>query len=169
MTGPVSPSGNAGVPDDGKTAASVRILLVDDDPVNRMVALGLLRRHGWEAVGAEHGKAALQILAGERFNLILMDLQMPEMDGFQTATAIREREAQGTRPVGPREIQAAAAGSPGGGRSAHIPIVALTTASQPGVREKCLAAGMDDYLTKPINPAALYACVEKHLSPQATA
>ena len=146
MTAPVSPSGNQGVPADSNPAAAVRILLVDDDPVNRMVALGLLRRHGWDAVGAEHGKAALQILATQSFNLVLMDLQMPEMDGFQTATAIRERESRKTRPVGPREIQEAASES-AGGAGAHIPIIALTTASQPGVREKCMAAGMDDYLT----------------------
>jgi len=140
-----------------------RILLVDDDPVNQMVALGLLRRHGWEAVAAGNGKEALQILANQTFNLILMDLQMPEMDGIETTTAIRLREAQSSSTPTPRE-------SPAADRQrtellgAHIPIIALTTASQAGVREKCLAAGMDDYLTKPINPRALYVTVEKHLA-----
>lgn len=142
-----------------------RILLVDDDPVNQMVALGLLRRHGWEAVAADNGKAALQILASQTFNLILMDLQMPEMDGFQTATAIRLREAQSSSAPTPRVIPDASRQRTDL-RGAHIPIIALTTATQAGVREKCLAAGMDDYLTKPINPRALYAAVEKHLGNQ---
>ena len=141
---------------------AARILLVDDDPVNQMVALGLLRRRGWPAVAAANGKEALQILANETFNLILMDLQMPEMDGFETATAIRRREAQSSCATTPRQIADASyqrAELQGG----HIPIIALTTASQPGMREKCLAAGMDDYLTKPINPRTLYTTVEKHL------
>ena len=164
MTSPVAQSDDEDPAAEKKPAgAGVRILLVDDDPVNRMVALGLLRRHGWEAVPAGNGKEALQLLARQSFNLILMDLQMPEMDGFQTATAVRKGEAQGgASAVGPDETKEVRRGS-SRGRSGHIPIIALTTASQPGVREKCLAAGMDDYLTKPINPAALYATVEKHL------
>ncbi len=143
-------------------APAARILLVDDDPVNQMVALGLLRRHGWEVVAATNGREALQILADQSFNLVLMDLQMPEMDGFETATAIRQREAKFSGASTPPEISEASRQRtelPAG----HIPIIALTTASQPGVREKCLAAGMDDYLTKPINPRTLYVTVEKHL------
>ena len=143
-------------------AAPARILLVDDDPVNQVVALGLLRRHGWEAVAAANGREALQILGRQSFDLILMDLQMPEMDGYQTASVIRQNEVRSLSASPTRETtDTARAGSdPRGDR---IPIIALTTASQPGVREKCLAAGMDDYLTKPVSPRDLYAAVEKYL------
>jgi two-component system, sensor histidine kinase and response regulator len=164
MSSALSQTNDEGMPAEKGSpgAPAARILLVDDDPVNQMVALGLLRRHGWEAVAAGNGKEALQILANQSFNLVLMDLQMPEMDGFQTATAIRQREAQlpsAPAPAGISEASRERTDLQG----SHIPIIALTTASQPGVREKCLAAGMDDYLTKPINPRALYVTVEKHL------
>jgi CheY-like chemotaxis protein len=141
---------------------SPRILLVDDDPVNQMVAVGLLRRQGWQVTAAANGKEALQLLARQTFDLILMDLQMPEMDGYQTATLIRQHEARPSHPADPRATAEALSrvAGPQGGR---IPIIALTTASQPGVREKCLAVGMDDFLNKPVNPRELYATVQKHL------
>ena len=164
MSPPASQTNNEGMAAEKRAAGALpaRILLVDDDPVNQMVALGLLRRQGWHAVAAGNGKEALQILATQSFNLILMDLQMPEMDGFQTATAIRLHEARSDAVSVPREISLAGH-KPTDPRGRHIPIVALTTASHPGMRERCLAAGMDDYLTKPISPRALYATVEKHL------
>jgi len=167
MNSPVSSAKSEGKAANPKPAevSPARILLVDDDPVNQMVALGLLRRRGWEAIAAGNGKEALEILAQQNVNLILMDLQMPEMDGFQTATAIRRREAELSSEPSRRQIVDASLeqSQRQGGR---IPIIALTTATQPGVREQCLAAGMDDYLTKPINPRALYAAVEKHLGNQ---
>ena len=141
---------------------SARILLVDDDPVNQMVALGLLRRHGWEAVAASNGEEALRILSKQRFDLILMDLQMPVMDGYQTASVIRQNEAQASSVSTACETTDALQ-TQAGRRSARIPIIALTTASQPGIREKCLAAGMDDFLNKPVNPRDLYAAVEKYI------
>ena len=163
MSPPVSRTNEEGAPGAQKPSDSgrARILLVDDDPVNQMVALGLLRRHGWEAVAAANGKDALQILAKQSFDLILMDLQMPEMDGYQTASVIRQLEAQSSSASSARETTDAV-----GKRTeqrGRVPIIALTTASQPGVREKCLTAGMDDYLTKPVSPADLYAAVEKYL------
>src|SRR5437870_13599943 len=94
MSSSLSQTGGQGAHERPSGGASARILLVDDDPVNQMVALGLLRRHGWEAVAAANGKDALQILAKQSFDLILMDLQMPEMDGYQTASVIRQIEAQ---------------------------------------------------------------------------
>jgi CheY-like chemotaxis protein len=142
--------------------ASTRILLVDDDPINQMVAIGLLRRRGWEATAAANGKEALEVLAQQRFDLILMDLQMPELDGFQTASIIRQHEAEPKPEASPRETAVAMRESDDG-RAQHIPIIALTTASQPGVREKCLAAGMDDFLNKPVNPRELYGMIEKYL------
>ena len=159
MSSSLSQTGGQGAHERPSGGASARILLVDDDPVNQMVALGLLRRHGWEAVAAGNGREALQILAHQSFHLILLDLQMPEMDGFETATAIRQREARSCSAPIPTVVSESTRGRGGG----HIPIIALTTASQPGVRERCLAAGMDDYLTKPISPRALYVAVEKHL------
>src|SRR5690349_19878915 len=117
--------------------APARILLVDDDPVNQMVALGLLRRHGWEAVAAANGKEALNALAGQSFDLILMDLQMPEMDGFQTASVIRQNEAKSsTPPADPADPAAGAIHARTDARGGRVPIIALTTASQAGVREK---------------------------------
>jgi CheY-like chemotaxis protein len=141
-------------------SASARILLVDDDPINQMVAIGLLRRRGWEATAAANGKEALLVLAKQQFDLILMDLQMPELDGFQTASIIRQNEAAPPPPeASARETTVAMREN----RGPHIPIIALTTASQPGVREKCLAAGMDDFLNKPVNPRELYGMIEKYL------
>ncbi len=164
MSASVSPTGNPTTsPQTGQAAsASARILLVDDDPINQMVALGLLRRRGWEATAAANGKEALQVLAQQRFDLILMDLQMPELDGFQTASIIRQNEAGPPPEASPRETTLAMRETTHG-HSVHIPIIALTTASQPGVREKCLAAGMDDFLNKPVNPRELYGMIEKYL------
>jgi CheY-like chemotaxis protein len=163
MSASVPPSGNPTTsPQTGQAAAaSARILLVDDDPINQLVAIGLLRRRGWEATAAANGKEALQVLAQQRFDLILMDLQMPELDGFQTASIIRQNEA-GPPEATARETTLAMRES-SHSRSGHIPIIALTTASQPGVREKCLAAGMDDFLNKPVNPRELYGMIEKYL------
>ena len=164
MSASVSPTGNPTTsPQTGQAAsASARILLVDDDPINQMVALGLLRRRGWEATAAANGKEALQVLAQQRFDLILMDLQMPELDGFQTASIIRQNEAGPPPEASPRETTLAMRETTHG-HSVHIPIIALTTASQPGVREKCLASGMDDFLNKPVNPRELYGMIEKYL------
>ena len=139
-----------------------RILLVDDDPVNQSVARSLLRRRGFEAELAANGKEALEKLAGRRFDLILMDLQMPEMDGFQTATIIRQNELR-KRHTSPAPSPDRGVDPSSAAPDTRIPIVALTTASAPGTREKCLAAGMDDYLTKPIVPVDLIAMVEKYL------
>src|SRR2546422_1548200 len=135
-----------------------RILMVDDDPINQRVAVNLLRRRGWEALAVANGKEALDVLARQSFDLILMDLQMPEMDGFQTASVIRQNEAQ--KPPGTSTRETTTALRQGAARnSGHLPIIALTTTSQPGTREKCFEVGMDDYLTKPFKPAELYAAI----------
>jgi CheY-like chemotaxis protein len=164
MSSSASPPGKPTIsPQAGQASiAAARILLVDDDPINQMVALGLLRRRGWEATAAANGKEALQVLAQQRFDLILMDLQMPELDGFQTASIIRQNEA-GAPPEASGHVPALNMRETNQSHGKHIPIIALTTASQPGVREKCLAAGMDDFLNKPVNPRELYGMIERYL------
>jgi CheY-like chemotaxis protein len=111
-------------------------LLVEDNPVNQTVARGLLTRQGHSVVVAANGKEALDAVQGaQRFDLVLMDLQMPEMDGLEATAAIR-------------------AGEEGTGK--RLPIVALTAQAIHGDRERCLAAGMDAYLSKPVQPQQLF-------------
>ena len=112
----------------------LRILLAEDNLVNQKLALRLLEKYGHSAVVANNGREALDRLENERFDLVLMDVQMPEMDGFDVTAAIREKE-QGT--------------------GEHIPIIAMTAHVMQGDRERCLAAGMDGYVSKPIRPKDL--------------
>jgi PAS domain S-box-containing protein len=117
----------------------LRILVVEDNPVNRKVAVGLLRKRGHQIDTAENGLEALRALETGTFDVVLMDIQMPEMDGLQATTAIREMER---------------------GSGAHLPIVAMTAHAMHGDREICLAAGMDAYITKPIMPKELFATLQ---------
>jgi signal transduction histidine kinase/DNA-binding response OmpR family regulator len=121
------------------TLPSMRILLAEDNQVNQILATRLLAKHGHTVVIANDGAQALTALERESFDLVLMDVQMPEMDGLETSAAIRARE-QGT--------------------GYHIPIVAMTAHAMSGDRERCIASGMDDYVTKPIRleevSAAIY-------------
>ena len=115
------------------------ILLVEDNPVNQRMALHMLRRSGFDAELAENGQVALDKLAKTRFMLVLMDCSMPVMDGFETTRRIRAIES--------------ATGE-------HLPIVALTANAMPGDRERCLEAGMDEYLAKPVTADELRAKIE---------
>ncbi|NUQ63117.1 MAG: response regulator [Pirellulales bacterium] len=119
----------------GGEPGSLRVLLVEDSLVNQKVAVALLEKHGHRVVVANHGKEAVAILAAERFDLVLMDLQMPEMDGFDATKAIRDRERQG---------------------SGRTPIIALTAHAMKGDRERCMNAGMDEYIPKPIRADQLF-------------
>ena len=131
---------------DATTAA--HILVAEDNAVNQKVALRFLKGLGHSASLAVNGQEALDLLREHPFDLVLMDMQMPVMDGLEATRAIRQAEA---------------AGSLGGG---HIPIVAMTANALTGDRETCLAAGMDDYVTKPLTPETVSAVLARHLSPK---
>jgi signal transduction histidine kinase/CheY-like chemotaxis protein len=118
----------------------VRVLLVEDNVVNQRVAAGLLRRRGHDVAIAQHGGEALEQLERDTFDMVLMDVQMPVLGGIDATIAIRNRE----------KIS--------GG---HVRIVAMTAHAMTGDRERCLDAGMDGYLSKPINPQMLFAVVEQ--------
>jgi len=114
----------------------LRILLAEDNAVNQTVAMRMLQKHRHEVVVAGNGKEVLELLRDPKrhFDLILMDIQMPEMDGFAATAAIRDSEK---------------------GTGRHIPIVAMTAHAMKGDRERCLAAGMDSYISKPIRTTEL--------------
>jgi len=126
----------------GPPTTPLRILLAEDNHVNRTLATRVLEKRGHEVVSAVNGREAIDRLthASTPFDLVLMDVQMPELDGLSATISIRQHE----RASG-----------------AHTPIVAMTAHAMTGDRERCLAAGMDDYLSKPIRPAELIAAVER--------
>jgi CheY-like chemotaxis protein len=111
------------------------ILLAEDHPLNQKVALLLLERMGFDAHLAANGQQAVEAARKNRYDAILMDCHMPELDGFEATKAIREYEV---------------------GKGQHVPIIAVTALAMAGDRERCLAAGMDDYITKPIDRELLH-------------
>jgi CheY-like chemotaxis protein len=121
------------------TTDAIQVLLVEDNVVNQKVATGLLTRRGHQVTLAQNGQEALDSLARKAFDVVLMDVQMPVMGGLEATAAIRERE----RATG-----------------GHVRIVAMTAHAMNGDRERCLAAGMDGYLSKPVDPQMLFAVVE---------
>ena len=125
---------------DDVSTGDTRILLVEDNPVNRKVAQRILEKRGWHCDVAENGVNALDMLKKETYTLVLMDVQMPVMDGLEATRSIREMD-----------------------EFAKLPIVALTANAMSGDREKCLEAGMNDYLSKPIRPQELRDMVSRYL------
>jgi CheY-like chemotaxis protein len=121
-----------------------KVLLVDDERLNRLVAVRTLERQGVFVVTADNGVEAVANAALERFDAIIMDCQMPTMDGFQATAAIRKREAH---------IET----------SPHTPIIGLSARAMDGDREAALAAGMDDYLTKPLRADELRSTLQRWL------
>ena len=114
---------------------NLHILIAEDNPINQKLAVRLLQKQGYTSAVANNGREAIEAWARQPFDAILMDMMMPEMDGLEATMAIRERE----KPTG-----------------THIPIIAITANAMVGDREKCLAAGMDEYISKPVDVAKLY-------------
>jgi PAS domain S-box-containing protein len=123
--------------------SSLRVLLAEDNAVNQRLATRLLEKRGHRVMVAGNGREAIEALEKETFDLVLMDVQMPEMDGFEATMAIREKE----RTTG-----------------AHLPIIALTAHAMKGDRERCLGAGMDGYLAKPIRATELDEILDNHVA-----
>ena len=161
------------IPADGlKRILGARILLVEDNDINRQVAVELLEQMGVSVDIAVNGKTALEALRAERYDLVLMDIQMPVMDGLEATRLIRasdrdvplhETDAadQIDRPGPPAESGT----SNGKGSPPSIPIVAMTAHAMSGDREKSLAAGMNDHITKPIDPEVLFSVLLKWIPP----
>jgi CheY-like chemotaxis protein len=123
-------------------ARRLRILLVEDNATNQLLAVTLLEKEGHAVVVAGNGKEALDALEREAFDAVLMDVQMPEMDGFEATARIRARER---------------------GTGRHVPIVAMTAHAMAGDRERCLRAGMDGYVSKPVQPQQLWRAIHDHV------
>ncbi|MBI5633752.1 MAG: response regulator [Nitrospirae bacterium] len=120
--------------------SNLSILVVEDNPINQKLIVAMLNKGGYSTIElADNGRAAIEAAGRNDFDIIFMDIQMPEIDGFRATKMIREKEA---------------------GRR-HTIIVAMTALAMKGDRERCLEAGMDDYLSKPIDPQALFMVIEK--------
>ncbi|HEX2946061.1 MAG TPA: histidine kinase N-terminal 7TM domain-containing protein [Clostridia bacterium] len=122
--------------------AKARILLVEDIAANRKLATILLQKMGYEIFTAENGRQAVDLCSKGKYDLLLMDCQMPEMDGYEASTIIRAS----------------------GGRNSETPIVAMTANAFESDREKCLAAGMNDYISKPVSRQKLEECIKRQLA-----
>jgi CheY-like chemotaxis protein len=128
-----------------RTGRSLRILLAEDNAINQRLTLRLLEKRGHTVVAAADGVEALDALDKDAFDLVLMDVQMPRMDGFQVTGVVREREKL---------------------TGGHLPIFAMTAHVLKGDEERCLSAGMDGYIPKPVSPKELIAVVESVSAPR---
>ncbi len=125
-----------------------RVLVVDDNAVNRRLALALLERLGIGVSEAKNGEEAIAALTAMKYDLVLMDCQMPVMDGFEAARTVRDSSSSVL--------------------DHQVPIIAITANAQPGATQKCLAAGMNDYLAKPVDLKRLAGKLEHWLAAEAT-
>jgi PAS domain S-box-containing protein len=116
-----------------------RVLLAEDNEINQLVAVRMLEKHGFRVDVAVNGRVALEMCRDHDYSAVFMDCQMPELDGYETSREIRRRESPGC----------------------HIPIIAMTANTMEGDREKCLAAGMDEYVGKPIDAEALRHAIDR--------
>jgi CheY-like chemotaxis protein/HPt (histidine-containing phosphotransfer) domain-containing protein len=121
-------------------SGGLRILVAEDNPVNQAVIVRMLQKLGHRPTIAHNGRQALSLLQGDTFDLVFMDVQMPEMDGLVATRTIRENEKR---------------------TGSHIPIVAMTAHAMKGYKESCLEAGMDDYLTKPLSSQSIDATLSR--------
>jgi CheY-like chemotaxis protein len=137
-----SPSIVQPAPGDAKpdSVHALRILLAEDNLVNQKLAIALLRRRGYAVEVVDNGRAALDLLFAQPFDLVLMDVQMPELNGLDATRALRTREA---------------------GTPQHTPVIAMTAHAMKGDEERCLEAGMDDYIAKPVQAQLLYAVIDR--------
>jgi CheY-like chemotaxis protein len=126
---------------------SLRVLVAEDNLVNQLLVTRLLEKKGHRVVMTSNGREALEALEKESFDLVLMDVQMPEMDGLEATAALRQKE----------KLK---------GDGIHQHVVALTAHAMKGDRERCLAAGMDAYLVKPIQPLELNKLLEDYGAPR---
>ena len=122
---------------------SLHILLAEDNRVNQLLAVRLLEKRGHTVVAADNGRNALEEIERGSFDLVLMDVQMPEMDGFEATAALRDKQKTMDR---------------------HLPVIAMTAYAMQGDRERCLATGMDGYISKPIHAEELFATIERVLA-----
>lgn len=127
-------------PDVASALTGLRILVAEDNAVNRTMVVRLLGKHGHDVRVANNGREALVAIDEDAFDVILMDIEMPEIDGLETTRLIRERES---------------------GAGKRTPIIALTAHAMKGDEEKCLAAGMDAYVSKPIHPTTLFEVIDR--------
>ncbi|WP_161604517.1 hybrid sensor histidine kinase/response regulator [Roseiconus nitratireducens] len=125
----------------------LRLLLAEDNPVNQKLAIRLLEKRGHSVKVVGNGREAIAAVAEETFDAVLMDVQMPEMDGIDATIALRQRERQ---------------------TGGHVPVIAMTAHAMEGDRQRCLDAGMDDYVSKPLHPSDLFDTIEKNASAQPT-
>jgi signal transduction histidine kinase/CheY-like chemotaxis protein len=131
-----------------RAARRLRVLVAEDNPVNQKLAQHLLERRGHTPILVTNGREAVDALRTDAFDLVLMDLQMPEMDGFEATASIRTRERQGSAP--------------------RIPIVALTAHAMQGDRQRCMDADMDGYVAKPIKPVELFEVIDRVMASAAS-
>ena len=117
-----------------------RVLVAEDNLINQKVVCYMLEQNGHQVTSAHNGQEALDVLEKNLFDVVLMDVQMPKMDGFEATAAIRKKETE---------------------TGSHLPVVALTAHAMKGDRERCLEAGMDDYVSKPIKPEELFATINR--------
>jgi PAS domain S-box-containing protein len=125
--------------------AQYRLLIAEDNVTNQKVVMTLLKKMGYRADAVANGQEAVALLQSVPYDLVFMDIQMPEMDGMAATRLIRERERESGE---------------------HIPIIAMTALAMRGDRERCLAAGLDDYIAKPVDPVGIAAKLEQWLPPQ---
>ena len=132
-------------PAGGPCRGTVRVLLAEDNITNQQVALRILKNLGWSADAVANGAEAVKALEAVPYDLVLMDVQMPVMDGFEATRLIRSPQSAVKNHL--------------------VPIIAMTAHAMQGDRERCLGAGMNDYITKPVSPKALAGVLERWLEP----